>query len=62
VGPLLGGLVQRVFGGDATAAVQQLLAASDVQPDTIKRLRGVIAEAEKRANSNPQDASEGDGR
>ncbi len=56
LGPMLGGLVERVFGGDPAAAVQQLLASSDLEPDTISRLRNIIADAETRAS-----ASGGDG-
>ncbi|MCA9064074.1 MAG: BlaI/MecI/CopY family transcriptional regulator [Planctomycetaceae bacterium] len=59
VQPLLGGLVKRVFGGDPSLAVQQLLAASDLQADTIQRLRNVIAEAEQQSRSNsPQDGGD----
>lgn len=54
LGPLLGGLVQRVFGGDPAAAVAQLLAASDLDADTIARLRQVIADA------NPAKAKPGE--
>ena len=45
LGPLLGGLVQRLFAGDPAAAVAQLLAASDLDADAIARLRQVVADA-----------------
>ena len=54
VQPLLGGLVQKVFSGDPSLAVEQLLEASELQPDTIKRLRSVISEAAKRSDSSDQ--------
>lgn len=60
VGPLLGGLVDRVFGGDPAAAVAQLLDASSLGEEDIARLRQVVAEAERRA-ADPSDANrEGD--
>ena len=49
VGPMFGGFVQRIFGGDPAAAVQQLLSSSDLDADAITRLRDVIQEAEERA-------------
>ena len=55
LGPMLGGLVERVFGGDPAAAVQQLLASSDLEPETITRLRGIIADAESRASTDRSD-------
>ena len=54
LGPLLGGLVERVFGGDPAAAVQQLLAASDLDKESIARLREIVDAAE---NDELEDAS-----
>jgi len=59
LGPLLGGLVTRVFGGDPAAAVQQLLDASDLQPDTIDRLRGIIANAAEDVDDDNPPTAEG---
>lgn len=50
LGPLLGGLVSRVFGGDPAAAVQQLLDASDLDKDSIDKLRAVVDAAAKQSN------------
>lgn len=52
VGPLLGGLVDRVFGGDPALAVQQLLDASDLQEDTIDRLKVILANAAAKTDND----------
>ncbi len=57
LGPLLGGLVSRVFGGDPALAVQQLLDASELDADTIARLRDVVSKAADRAETT-DDAEE----
>lgn len=50
LGPLLGGLVRQVFGGDPALAVQQLLNASDLDAGTIERLRDVVSKAAEKAD------------
>lgn len=48
VAPLLRGLVTKVFGGNTHAAVQQLLAAEDVDGAEIDALREMLDELEAR--------------
>lgn len=46
MGPMLRGLVTKVFGGSSTAAVQQLLSGSDVDADEIAQIRELLNEIE----------------
>jgi BlaI family transcriptional regulator, penicillinase repressor len=46
VGPLLRGLVAKVFGGRTHAVVQQLLDAEDMDGDEIKKLRDLLDDFE----------------
>ncbi|MCA9057910.1 MAG: BlaI/MecI/CopY family transcriptional regulator [Planctomycetaceae bacterium] len=61
VRPLLGGLIQRVFSGDPSLAVQQLLAAADLQPETIRKLRGVLDEAERSVQATEDNTAQTEG-
>ncbi len=47
MGPMMHGLVTKVFGGNPTAAVQQLLSATDVSTDEIAQIREMLDEFEK---------------
>lgn len=40
--PMLRGLVQRVFGGSTSAAVQQLLSETDVSADELAKIRELL--------------------
>jgi BlaI family penicillinase repressor len=42
---MLGSLIHRVFKGDPTALVSQLLATRDISPGDLKRIRALIDEA-----------------
>jgi BlaI family transcriptional regulator, penicillinase repressor len=46
-GPLLRGLVQRVFGGSPAAAVQQLLRETDVSEDELAKMRSLLRDHEQ---------------
>ena len=52
--PLLRGLVERIFGGSTSAAVQQLLAETDVTEADLARIRDLLREHEQgdRGKSN----------
>jgi predicted transcriptional regulator len=52
VGPLLRGLVERVFGGSTSAAVQHLLDDTDVTADDVERIRGMLREHERGKNGS----------
>jgi BlaI family transcriptional regulator, penicillinase repressor len=45
---MLGSLVESVFSGDPAAVVSQLLAAQDVSPGDLDRMRKLIDESRKR--------------
>jgi BlaI family transcriptional regulator, penicillinase repressor len=45
--PLLRGLVQRIFGGSTSAAVQQLLAETDVTEADVAHIRELLREHEQ---------------
>ena len=49
--PLLRGLVDRIFGGSTSAAVQQLLAETDVTEADLARIRDLLREHEQRDQS-----------
>jgi BlaI family transcriptional regulator, penicillinase repressor len=46
-GPLLRGLVQRVFGGSPAAAVQQLLRETDVSEEELAKMRSLLRDHEQ---------------
>jgi len=46
-GPLMQGLVSRVFGGDATLAVQQLLSGSSAEVEDVDAIRQFLDEYEE---------------
>jgi predicted transcriptional regulator len=48
-GPLLAGLVRHVFGGDTTAAMAQMLDATELGADELRQLRQLIDDHEKSA-------------
>lgn len=48
-GPLLSGLVRHVFGGNATAAMAQMLDASELNAAELQELRQLIDNHEKNA-------------
>lgn len=58
LGPMLGGLVNRVFGGDPALAVQQLLDASELDAGTIERLRDVVSNAAEKADKTTDDGEQ----
>ncbi len=45
--PLLRGLVERIFGGSTSAAVQQLLAETDVTEADLARIRDLLRQHEQ---------------
>ncbi len=47
MGPMLRGLVTKAFGGNSTAAVQQLLSEADIDTDEIAQIREMLNEIEK---------------
>lgn len=47
LGPLLRGLVRDVFGGSPAAAMQQLLAESEVSREELQEIKRLIAEHDK---------------
>ncbi len=47
MGPLLRGLVTKAFGGNSTAAVQQLLSETKVDANEIAQIREMLDELEK---------------
>jgi BlaI family transcriptional regulator, penicillinase repressor len=49
--PLLRGLVDRVFGGSTSAAVQQLLEESDVSADEVAQIRAMLREKQRERGS-----------
>ena len=46
LGPMLRGLVTKVFGGDPAAAVQQLLTENEVDRESLEQLRQFLDELE----------------
>ncbi len=51
VGPVLRGLVSRIFGGSPAAAMQHLLAENDVSKDELEKIKELISEHEKGAKA-----------
>jgi predicted transcriptional regulator len=45
--PMMKSLVQRLFGGSTSAAVQQLLSESDVTAEELAKIRHLLAEHER---------------
>jgi predicted transcriptional regulator len=45
--PMMKSLVQRLFGGSTSAAVQQLLSESDVTAEELTKIRHLLAEHER---------------
>lgn len=52
LGPMLRGLVTKVFGGDPTAAVQQLLTENDVDRESLDQIRQFLDELEDKRKSS----------
>lgn len=48
MGPMLKGMVDRIFGGSRTKAVQQLLGEGEIQSDEIDKLRKLLDDLENR--------------
>ena len=52
--PLLRGLVERIFGGSTPAAVQQLLAETDVSDADLAEIQDMLQAHERRKRGKPQ--------
>ena len=53
--PLLRGLVDRVFGGSTSAAVQQLLDETDVTADEVAQIRAMLREKQRQRGGSADD-------